>query len=59
MNQALLNDPEKYQAFVDKIPMGRWGELDEISGLAVFLASEAASFVTGAGILIDGGWAAQ
>ena len=59
MNTPLLNDPEKYQAFVDQIPMGRWGELDEIGGLAVFLASDAASFVTGAGILIDGGWAAK
>ena len=59
MNTPLLNDPEKYQAFVNQIPMGRWGELDEIGGLAVFLASEAASFVTGAGILIDGGWAAK
>jgi gluconate 5-dehydrogenase len=59
MNTPLLNDPEKYQAFVDQIPMGRWGELDEIGGLAVFLASDAASFITGAGILIDGGWAAK
>jgi NAD(P)-dependent dehydrogenase (short-subunit alcohol dehydrogenase family) len=59
MNQSLLNDPEKYQSFVAQIPLGRWGELDEIGGLAIFLASEAASFVTGAGILIDGGWAAK
>jgi NAD(P)-dependent dehydrogenase (short-subunit alcohol dehydrogenase family) len=59
MNQTLLDDPEKYQAFVSRIPLGRWGELDEIGGLAVFLASDASSFVTGAGILIDGGWAAQ
>lgn len=59
MNQSLLSDPEKYQSFVAQIPLGRWGELDEIGGLAVFLASEASSFVTGAGILIDGGWSAQ
>lgn len=59
MNRALLDDPDKYQAFVAQIPLGRWGELDEIGGLAVYLASEAASFVTGAGFLIDGGWAAQ
>jgi gluconate 5-dehydrogenase len=56
MNRPLLDDPEKYQAFVSQIPLGRWGELDEIGGLAVFLASDAASFITGAGILIDGGW---
>lgn len=59
MNQALLDDPEKYHAFVAKIPLGRWGELHEIGGLALFLASDASSFVTGAGILIDGGWTAQ
>jgi len=59
MNQSLLSDPEKYQSFVAQIPLGRWGELDEIGGLAVFLASEASSFITGAGILIDGGWSAQ
>ena len=59
MNQPLLKDPEKYQAFVSKIPMGRWGELGEIGGVTLFLASDASSFVTGAGILVDGGWSAQ
>ena len=59
MNQSLLEDPEKYQAFVSKIPMGRWGELEEIGGVTLFLASDASSFVTGAGILVDGGWLAQ
>jgi len=59
MNQPLLEDPEKYQAFVSKIPMGRWGELEEIGGVTLFLASDASSFVTGAGILVDGGWLAQ
>jgi gluconate 5-dehydrogenase len=58
MNRGLLNDPEKFKTFVSKIPLGRWGELDEIGGLAVYLASDASSFVTGAGISIDGGWAA-
>jgi len=58
MNQPLMDDPEAYKDFVAKIPMGRWGELDEIGGLAVFLASDASSFITGAGITIDGGWTA-
>lgn len=56
MNLPLMNDPEKYKEFIAKIPLGRWGNLDEIGGLAVFLASDAASFVTGAGVTIDGGW---
>ena len=56
MNLPLTNNPKKYQEFISNIPMGRWGELHEIGGLALYLASPASSFVTGAGFLIDGGW---
>ncbi len=56
MNRSLQDDPEKYKAFVSNIPLGRWGEVEEIGGLTLFLASDASSFVTGAGIAIDGGW---
>ncbi len=59
MNKPLLEDPAKYQAFVSKIPMGRWGDLEEITGAAVFLASEASSFVTGSLLYVDGGWTIQ
>jgi gluconate 5-dehydrogenase len=59
MNVSLTQDPEKYQAFISRIPMGRWGELHEIGGLALYLASPASSYVTGAGFVIDGGWVAQ
>lgn len=59
MNLPIMNDPEKYNAFIAKIPMGRWGELHEIGGLALLLASQASSFITGAAISIDGGWVAQ
>ena len=59
MNKPLLEDPVQYQDFVAKIPAGRWGELHEITGAAVFLASEASSFVTGSALFVDGGWTAQ
>jgi NAD(P)-dependent dehydrogenase (short-subunit alcohol dehydrogenase family) len=59
MNKPLLEDPEKYRAFVAKIPMGRWGELHEVAGAALFLASDASSFVTGSALFVDGGWTAQ
>jgi NAD(P)-dependent dehydrogenase (short-subunit alcohol dehydrogenase family) len=59
MNRPLLDDPEKYKAFVQRIPMGRWGELGEIAGPALFLASDASSFVTGSALFVDGGWTAQ
>ena len=59
LNLPLLNDPVKYQDFVRRIPMGRWGELDEITGAVVFLSSPASSYVTGASLFVDGGWTAQ
>jgi len=59
MNKQLLSDPVRYKAFIEKIPMGRWGELDDIAGVAVFLASDASAFVTGASLFVDGGWTAQ
>lgn len=59
LNLPLLNDPEKYQAFMAKIPIGRWGDPQEIGGLALYLSSPASSFVTGSCISIDGGWIAQ
>jgi NAD(P)-dependent dehydrogenase (short-subunit alcohol dehydrogenase family) len=54
-----MDDPEAYKTFAAQVPLGRWGELEEIGGLALFLASDASSFVTGAGISIDGGWTAR
>jgi NAD(P)-dependent dehydrogenase (short-subunit alcohol dehydrogenase family) len=59
MNKPLLENPEAYQAFVSKIPMGRWGEMHEIEGVIIFLASNASSYITGTTVTIDGGWTAQ
>jgi NAD(P)-dependent dehydrogenase (short-subunit alcohol dehydrogenase family) len=59
MNRPLLDDPEKYKQFVSNIPLGRWGELDEIAGVVVLLASNASSFMTGASVFVDGGWTAR
>jgi gluconate 5-dehydrogenase len=56
LNLPLINDPEKYKAFIAKVPMGRWGELHEIGGIALYLASPASSFTTGSCISVDGGW---
>lgn len=59
MNKPLLNNPEAYQNFVSKIPLGRWGEMHEIEGCVIFLASPGASYVTGTTLTVDGGWTAQ
>src|SRR5947209_10575289 len=59
MNLPLLNNPEINQQFVSKIPLGRWGRVEDIGSLALFLCSEAGGFITGTDIVIDGGWCAQ
>jgi NAD(P)-dependent dehydrogenase (short-subunit alcohol dehydrogenase family) len=59
LNRPLMDDPVKYQAFVAQIPMGRWGEVHELAGAAVYLASDASSFVTGSSLFVDGGWTAR
>ncbi|NLX13111.1 MAG: glucose 1-dehydrogenase [Phycisphaerales bacterium] len=59
INTPVLNDPEASQSFVQRIPLGRWGKPAELGPAAVFLASDASSFMTGATLVIDGGWTAQ
>jgi NAD(P)-dependent dehydrogenase (short-subunit alcohol dehydrogenase family) len=59
MNRPLMNNPAAYQAFIAKLPLGRWGDLHEMAGPILFLASPASSFMTGAVLTVDGGWTAQ
>lgn len=59
LNIPVIRNPETNAYFVDRIPLGRWGDPNEIGGAAVFLASPAASFMTGSTLTIDGGWTAQ
>jgi NAD(P)-dependent dehydrogenase (short-subunit alcohol dehydrogenase family) len=59
MNLPVMNDPQANAQFLASIPAGRWGKVEEIGALACYLCSEAASFITGTGILIDGGWCAK
>lgn len=59
MNLAVMNNPELNAQFVANIPVARWGKVEEIGALACYLCSEAAGFITGTDILIDGGWTAR
>jgi NAD(P)-dependent dehydrogenase (short-subunit alcohol dehydrogenase family) len=56
---ALTQNPEIKQEFTSRIPLGRWGRVEEVGQLALYLCSEEAAFITGTDILIDGGWTVQ
>ena len=55
INTALLNDPAKLRSLTKQIPLGRLGQPEDVAGLAVFLASDEARYVTGATYVVDGG----
>ena len=59
MNLAVINNPEANRQFLASLPVGRWGKVEEIGALACYLCSEAAGFLTGTDIVIDGGWTAK
>jgi len=59
MNAAVMNNPEANAQFLSSVPIGRWGKIEEIGALACYLCSEAAGYITGTDILIDGGWTAR
>ncbi len=58
LTEQIKADPEWYQAYADISALGRWSMPEEQTGIVVYLASDAASFVTGAIHFVDGGWLA-
>ncbi len=59
MNLPITENPEQNAQFLSNIPLGQWGQVQDIGSLAAFLCSDAARFITGNDILIDGGWCAR
>ncbi len=55
INRAVWDNPEQYRDLLTKIPLGRIGEPEEIAGVAVMLASDAAAYLTGTTVFVDGG----
>ena len=58
LNVNIVNEPGRKSAILTRTPMRRFGNLDEIQGAAIFLASDSASFVTGEILAVDGGFLA-
>jgi NAD(P)-dependent dehydrogenase (short-subunit alcohol dehydrogenase family) len=58
MMKPVVNDPVRYREFAARVPLQRFGEPHEVATACLFLASRGSSFVTGADILVDGGWTA-
>jgi 2-deoxy-D-gluconate 3-dehydrogenase len=58
VTRPLVQNKERYTEITARIPLGRWGEPEDLGGIAVFLASDASDYVTGQIIVIDGGWLA-
>ncbi|MCE2516467.1 MAG: SDR family oxidoreductase [Alphaproteobacteria bacterium] len=59
LTQASFDDPVKREWIESKIKLGRVGEVEDMMGAAVFLASDAAALITGTSMLVDGGWTAD
>jgi 2-deoxy-D-gluconate 3-dehydrogenase len=56
---ALQKDETRNRQILERIPAGRWGEPEDLTGAAVFLASAASDYVTGTVLVVDGGWLAR
>ena len=50
-----MNNPQANQFFLNHIPLGRWGQPEELGGVIVFLASDASAYITGQVLAVDGG----
>jgi NAD(P)-dependent dehydrogenase (short-subunit alcohol dehydrogenase family) len=59
LNANLLNGTDRGREFLTRTPMGRFGKVEELVGAAIYLASDAASFVTGQCLVVDGGFLAS
>lgn len=59
MNKPLLKEPERAKMVVSQTALNRWGEMHEIVGAALYLASPASTYVTGSSLFVDAGWTAR
>jgi NAD(P)-dependent dehydrogenase (short-subunit alcohol dehydrogenase family) len=59
LTAPLRADPAKNAALLAQTPMHRWGQAEEIASMALYICSDAAAFMTGSDVLVDGGWCAQ